>query len=74
MAAERFVKNLRKAVSRLRRFPRSGWIVEEWQDPNIREILFGNYRIVHRVLDNVVEILVIRHGSRLLHDEFLKDQ
>ena len=68
MAAERFVRNLRKAAGRLRRFPLSGWIVEEWQDPSIREILFGSYRIIHRVRDNLVEIMIVCHGARLLDE------
>jgi len=49
-------------------------MVEEWQDPNIREILFGNYRIIHRVRDNVVEIMIVCHGARLLDNENLKEQ
>lgn len=73
MAAERFVRNLRKAAGRLRRFPLSGWMVEEWQDPSIREITYGNNRIIHRVRDKVVQIMIICHGARLLGDEVLKD-
>jgi hypothetical protein len=45
-------------------------MVEEWQDPNVREILFGNYRIIHRVRDSVVEIMIICHGARLLEPDF----
>jgi hypothetical protein len=44
-------------------------MVEEWQDPNVREILHGNYRIIYRVRDNVVEIIIVIHGARLL-DEY----
>jgi plasmid stabilization system protein ParE len=74
MAAEKFVRNLRKAAGRLRRFPLSGWMVEEWQDPNIREILYGNYRIIHRVRDNVVQVMIVIHGARLLDEDPLKDE
>ena len=48
-------------------------MVEEWQDPSIREIVYGNYRVIHRVRENVVEILTVIHGARLL-EESLKDQ
>jgi plasmid stabilization system protein ParE len=48
-------------------------VVEEWQDPRIREILYGNYRIIHRVRENKVEIMIVRHGAQLLQDDILKD-
>jgi len=48
-------------------------MVEEWQDPNIREILYGNYRVIHRVRDNLVQIMIVIHGARLLDEEPLKD-
>src|SRR6266849_10971704 len=73
IAAEKFIKNLRKSVGRLRRFPYSGWMVEEWQDPRIREILYGPYRIIHRVRDNLVQIMIVIHGARLLDEEPWKD-
>jgi toxin ParE1/3/4 len=51
------------AIERLSEFPYSGRIVPEVNDPAIREILFGNYRIVYRVSDNLVELLMIYHGA-----------
>jgi hypothetical protein len=33
----------------------------------LREILFGNYRIVYRLRDGVVEILTVYHGARLFN-------
>lgn len=35
-------------------------------EPLIREILLGNYRIVYRISGEVVEILTVYHGARLL--------
>ena len=49
-------------------------MVEEWQDPDIREILYGNYRILHRVRLPIVEVLMVVHGARLLREEFLKNE
>ena len=54
------------AVERLADFPNSGRIVPELKDPAIREILFGSYRIVYRVKGDVVEVLTVYHGARLL--------
>ena len=41
-----FVDNVFEAVKRLEIFPRSGRIVPEIGQEDIREILFGSYRIV----------------------------
>ena len=54
------------AVERLVAFPYSGRTVPEVDDPLIREILLGNYRIVYRIAGEVVEILTVYHGARLL--------
>ena len=54
------------AVERLADFPNSGRVVPELKDPVIREILFGSYRIVYRVKGDLVELLTVYHGARLL--------
>jgi toxin ParE1/3/4 len=54
------------AVESLAAFPQSGRIVPEARDPTIREIILGNYRIVYRARQALVEILTIHHGARLL--------
>jgi toxin ParE1/3/4 len=54
------------AVERLADFPNSGRVVPELKDPAIREIIFGNYRIVYRVKGDLVEVLTVYHGARLL--------
>jgi len=41
-------------------------MVPEKNDPIIREIILGNFRIVYRVKANVIELLTIHHGARLL--------
>ena len=61
-----FVRRLRKSVERLREFPRSGRVVPELNRNDIREILKGNYRIIYRVAESRIEILVIYHSARLL--------
>ena len=44
--ARLFVIDVLAAVERLVAFPSSGRIVPELNDPRVREILLGNYRIV----------------------------
>jgi len=64
--ARLFVIDILQAISRLIDFPRSGRIVPELNDPVIREIILGNYRIVYRLRDEIVEILTVYHGARLI--------
>jgi len=64
--AKLFTMDVLAAVERLADFPNSGRVVPELKDPAIREILFGSYRIVYRVKGDVVELLTVYHGARLL--------
>ena len=61
-----FAMDVLVAVERLANFPNSGRVVPELKDPAIREILFGSYRIVYRVKGDLVEVLTVYHGARLL--------
>jgi toxin ParE1/3/4 len=64
--ARLFAIDVLVAVERLADFPNSGRLVPELKDPAIREILFGSYRIVYRVKGDLVEVLTVYHGARLL--------
>jgi len=64
--ASLFAINVFKAVERLVRFPESGRIVPEKNDPKVREVILGNYRIVYRLRPTTVELLTIHHAARPL--------
>ena len=64
--ASLFVMDAFDAVERLERFPQIGRVVPEKNDPAVREIVLGNYRIVYRVRSEWVELLTIHHGAQLL--------
>ena len=64
--ARLFVIDVLEAVERLSNFPKLGRIVPEMDDPVIREIILGNYRIIYRAKGDSPEILTVYHGSRLL--------
>jgi len=63
--AEVTVTRLISAVERAGAFPESGRVVPEINDPNIREILWRNYRIVYRVRSTIVEVVTVFHGAML---------
>ena len=65
-SAPRFAQRVFQAVERLRKFPLSGRIVPEFNDPNIREVIRKPCRIVYRVRDQeqAVEIVRVWHAAR----------
>lgn len=64
--ARLFVADVFQAVERLGDFPKSGRVVPELKDPQIREVILGNYRLVYRFRAQLVEMLTVYHGARLL--------
>ena len=66
--AEKFVDDIFEAAERLELFPESGRMVPERNNPNLREIIFGMYRIIYRLKDHSVCIVTVIHGKRLLPD------
>jgi len=62
LLAERLVA----AVGRLELFPQSGRVVPEVGDDSLREVLYGNYRLVYRLQAESVEVVTVYHAARLL--------
>jgi len=51
----------------LEKFPLAGRVVPELNDPSIRELIEGSYRIVYRVVSpELVDVVTIHHANRLL--------
>ena len=46
--------------------PRSGRVVPETGNPDMRELIYRGYRIVYRLKGDVLEILTVFEGHRLL--------
>ncbi len=52
-----------------------GRIVPEFNDPKIRELLQGHYRIVYLVLNNAeIDVLRVYHSARIMDDDSLLTQ
>lgn len=64
--ASLFAIDVLTSVERLATFPHSGRMVPELNDPTVREIILGSYRIVYRVRRDSIELLTVYHGARLL--------
>ena len=53
------------AANSLRTLPHRGHRVREYRDPNTRELIVGrSYRLIYRVLDDVVVIIAFIHVAR----------
>jgi toxin ParE1/3/4 len=70
-AARKWIEQLVTTVETLAGSPRRGRVVPELDRKEVRELLFGNYRVVYRIGTEDLVILTVRHGRRILDvDEF----
>jgi toxin ParE1/3/4 len=61
------VKGIYSAAMLLKDFPDLGRIVPEFDNPKIKELIHGNYRIIYKRIDHeIVEIISIHHSARQL--------
>ncbi len=65
-AAVTWIEKVFGKVDPLKLSPQSGRIVPEIMRNEIREIIFGNYRIIYRIDEAQISILTIRHGKQIL--------
>jgi toxin ParE1/3/4 len=65
-AAESWIKAVFGKVAALKRFPESGRIVPETNNRTIRELIYGNYRIIYRLEEKRISVLTVRHGKQIL--------
>jgi addiction module RelE/StbE family toxin len=64
--ANRVLENIISRIEQLENFPKSGRVVPEFDNENIRELIQGNYRIIYKVSIRKVSIVRIHHASRLI--------
>ena len=65
-AAQKWVDNIFKQVDLLTDSPEIGRIVPEIDRKEIRELIFGNYRIIYRLEKTNISILTTRHCKQIL--------
>jgi len=71
--ARLFIKKIIDRTDILSSNPQIGRVVPEISRPEIRELLFKNYRIVYRIKKDYIEILTVFEGNRLLNSIDLND-
>ena len=65
-AAEAWVDAVFSKVGKLVDFPESGRHLPEIKRTDLREIVFGNYRIVYRLRKGEIVVLTVRHFRQIL--------
>jgi addiction module RelE/StbE family toxin len=68
--ADLTIARIFSAVERLPQFPHSGRIVPERDEPKIREIIIGSFRVVYRVRDTLLEVATVFRASRQFPERF----
>ena len=65
--ADMVVDNIMDKTQLLKEYPEIGRIVPEINQPHIRELIEGNYRIIYEIIDkDTIELLTIHHSAKLL--------
>jgi len=66
LAAQEWASGIFQLVDHLARFPGHGRVVPEIGRPSIRELIYGNYRVIYKIEAKTIGILTVRHGRRRL--------
>ena len=65
--AKHQVQQIKNRTQILKTHPLIGKMVREFEDPNLREIVSGDYRVIHRIVSTkLIHIVLIHHGAREL--------
>jgi plasmid stabilization system protein ParE len=72
VASEKWIRDAFSHVEQLGRFPKSGRQLPETPRPDIRELVWGNYRIIYRLDPQQISILTVRHIKQILPMDDLK--
>jgi len=74
VAAERLIARLVERTEALAEFPQLGRVVLGYPGAGLRELVEGNYRIVYRIREDVVEVLTVFEGHQRLREDELGEE
>lgn len=73
LIADKWVRSTFERVKQVKDFSKSGRSVPEINRKDIRELIYGNYRIIYRVGTEAVSILTVRHFKQILPVEDIQN-
>lgn len=68
--ALRVLRDIAAAVDRLEEHPFSGRMVPEWNQPLLRELIVGSYRVMYSTKHEEVVVFSVRHARRRIPKRF----
>ena len=71
--ALQILHDIAAAVDRLEEYPFSGRMVPEWKQPILRELIVGNYRVMHSIEPEEIIVFTVRHSRRRLPRRFRRE-
>jgi toxin ParE1/3/4 len=72
--ARKYYIKINEKIKSLKNFPEIGRLVPEFQDDfqnKYRELIYENYRIIYKIIDNEIIIIRIIDGRRLLESDMV---
>lgn len=70
--AEEFTERIFEKVELLSEFPELGRMLPELEKPEIRELIYKNYRIIYKILsEQEIDILLVHNSFRPLNEDSL---
>ena len=71
--AQKFTNQIIQRAESLKKYAKKGRIVPEFSIPELRELIYKNYRIVYIVKNESLEILTVFESHKLIHiNELIK--
>lgn len=67
--AEKWIEDVFASVDRLVGFPESGRIVPEIKRKEIREVVLGNYRVIYKIYESEIWVLLVKNYRQKLTKE-----
>lgn len=64
--AQRWVESVLEKISKLLELPKIGRKVPEINSESVRELIFGNYRIIYKITQENIELVTVRHFKQIL--------
>lgn len=67
--ADRLIDRLTRRSEQIRLFPRSGRIVPEYEQDDLREVIERPYRIIYRIKQDQIDVMAVLHSNQQLPPE-----
>jgi len=68
-ASKKIIREFYDRLKKIASFPKAGRMIPEMNEPSLREILVGSYRLMYRLEEKRAVVLRVLHGKRLFPEE-----